>query len=79
MRKSFQGQGLGRHILSYMLDRAKCLGADVVFLEVRESNRRAYNLYCSAGFNEVGRRVRYYPAHEGREDALIMAYSNETS
>ncbi|MET1163096.1 MAG: ribosomal-protein-alanine N-acetyltransferase, partial [Pseudoxanthomonas sp.] len=25
------------------------------------------------GFNEIGRRPRYYPARDGREDALVMA------
>lgn len=75
VRKSYQGQGLGRRLLEHMIDRARSLGADMVFLEVRESNKRAYNLYCSIGFNEVGRRVKYYPAREGREDALILAYS----
>ncbi|MOA65737.1 ribosomal-protein-alanine N-acetyltransferase [compost metagenome] len=43
------------------------------FLEVRESNQSAYRLYERYGFNEVGRRRGYYPAVDGREDALVMA------
>ena len=44
-----------------------------VFLEVRPSNPGAIALYHSEGFNEIGRRPRYYPARDGREDALVMA------
>jgi [ribosomal protein S18]-alanine N-acetyltransferase len=44
-----------------------------VFLEVRPSNAPAISLYHDEGFNEIGRRPRYYPARDGREDALVMA------
>jgi [ribosomal protein S18]-alanine N-acetyltransferase len=44
-----------------------------VFLEVRPSNPQAIALYFDEGFNEIGRRPRYYPAHVGREDAIVMA------
>ena len=47
--------------------------AQRVFLEVRPSNPGAIALYHSEGFNEIGRRPRYYPARDGREDALVMA------
>ena len=36
-------------------------------------NAPAIALYESEGFNEIGRRPRYYPAAHGREDALVMA------
>ena len=48
-------------------------GAVRVFLEVRPSNPAAIALYHDEGFNEIGRRPRYYPAHDGREDAIVMA------
>ena len=35
--------------------------------------RTAIALYHDEGFNEIGRRPRYYPAKDGREDALVMA------
>jgi [ribosomal protein S18]-alanine N-acetyltransferase len=41
-----------------------------MYLEVRESNTRARALYASRGFEEVGRRRRYYRAPV--EDALIL-------
>ena len=30
-------------------------------------------LYHTLGFNEIGRRPNYYPARNGREDAIVMA------
>ena len=48
-------------------------GACRVFLEVRPSNPAAIALYQDEGFNEIGRRPRYYPAIGGREDAIVMA------
>ncbi|MEN8130098.1 MAG: ribosomal protein S18-alanine N-acetyltransferase [Pseudomonadota bacterium] len=68
-----QGRGLGRRILAKILNLARLHDANTAILEVRPSNRRAVSLYLSAGFNEVGRRKRYYPARKGREDALILA------
>lgn len=70
---SAQGKGLGRVLLRHMLAAAKELGAQTVFLEVRESNQVAQGLYLSEEFNELGRRPNYYPAKQGREDAVIMA------
>jgi ribosomal-protein-alanine N-acetyltransferase len=52
---------------------ARSRGAERVFLEVRPSNRGAIALYDQEGFNEIGRRPRYYPARDGREDAIVMA------
>jgi ribosomal protein S18 acetylase RimI-like enzyme len=40
------------------------------FLEVRESNLAARELYCSLGFVEVGRRPKYYQFPE--ETAIVM-------
>ena len=35
---------------------------------------KAIALYERSGFNEIGRRPRYYPAADhGREDAIVMA------
>jgi len=68
-----QGRRLGRRIMTRMLDLAKERGADTAFLEVRPSNRPALALYYSLGFNEIGLRRGYYPATQGREDALVLA------
>ncbi|HEY0503640.1 MAG TPA: ribosomal protein S18-alanine N-acetyltransferase [Lysobacter sp.] len=68
-----QGAGHGRHLLRALMHIARGRGAERVFLEVRPSNTGAIALYHAEGFNEIGRRPRYYPAREGREDALVMA------
>lgn len=69
----FQGQGFGRLLLKQMLSIAHRHGAETIFLEVRPSNTVAIGLYNDTGFNEIGIRPNYYPAKDGREDALIMA------
>ncbi len=68
-----QSRGLGRRLLKRMVDLARWHMADRIFLEVRPSNPVAIALYHSEGFNEIGRRPRYYPAKDGREDAIVMA------
>lgn len=68
-----EGQGLGQRMLQVLLKAARGHGAQRVFLEVRPSNTRAIELYEHSGFNEIGRRPRYYPTHTGREDAIVMA------
>lgn len=65
--------GIGRGMLSELLDVARRMGAVSAFLEVRPSNWGAVALYHGAGFHLIGRRPDYYPAPFGREDALVMA------
>lgn len=62
-------QGLGRALLSFVLDRAAEEGVGSMTLEVRPSNRAALALYEGFGFVEKGRRKRYY--RDNGEDALI--------
>ena len=71
--QNHRSQGLGRHLLGRLLDICRWNGAERIFLEVRPSNPVAIQLYESIGFHEIGRRPRYYPARDGREDAIVMA------
>jgi ribosomal-protein-alanine N-acetyltransferase len=73
IRRDRQGHGYGRQLVEHMLERAQLHDAEIVFLEVRPSNLVACRLYESLGFNEIGVRKNYYPAHVGHEDALVMA------
>jgi len=41
---------------------------------VRTSNIRAQQVYLRYGYRRVGERKNYYPAHQGREDAIVMSY-----
>lgn len=67
---AFRGQGIGKQLLSAMVQilREKQLGW--LTLEVRPSNAAAVGLYEAMGFREVGRRPRYYK--KPTEDALLM-------
>lgn len=67
-----QRKGLGRQMMLHLINEAKKLNADSVFLEVRPTNSGAFRLYKNLGFKIVGRRKDYYPAQNGREDALIL-------
>jgi len=66
---SQQRQGLGRLVLSALLEQGRLLGAHHATLEVAAGNQAACALYRSAGFAEAGRRRRYY---RNGEDALIQ-------
>jgi ribosomal-protein-alanine N-acetyltransferase len=68
-----QGRGHARHLLDRLMRHARALGALSVWLEVRESNVRARAIYERYGFGVLGRRPGYYPAPNGREDALLMS------
>ncbi len=68
-----QGRGHGRRLLRALVQQARMRGVQRLFLEVRPSNPHAITLYEAEGFKEIGRRPRYYPAHAGREDAIVMA------
>lgn len=72
-----QGNGYGRQFLHFVLQQLHGDGADVLFLEVRPSNRVATTLYESFGFREIGVRKDYYPAPLGREDAMVLALQFE--
>ena len=67
-----QRKGIGSALLQHAI---QCVAghADMLFLEVRVSNRKAIELYSKEGFFELGNRKNYYPTHNGHEDALLMA------
>lgn len=73
--QDWQRQGLGRRFLQHLIKVAREYHADMMFLEVRPSNRVARRLYEDIGFNEMATRRAYYPAHDGREDAILMGLS----
>ena len=70
--KPYQKQGLGRTLLEHMVSIAKNNQMANMFLEVRPSNISAIALYENMGFNEMAIRRKYYPAANGREDAVLM-------
>ncbi|MCG6900551.1 MAG: ribosomal protein S18-alanine N-acetyltransferase [Gammaproteobacteria bacterium] len=73
VRPESRQQGIGRKLLRHLVSIARRHNAEVMFLEVRPSNTTARALYEDEGFNELGSRRDYYPAGNGREDAIILA------
>jgi [ribosomal protein S18]-alanine N-acetyltransferase len=62
--------GLGRWLLQRVLELAEHRGTSAAFLEVRQSNWSALELYRSVGFDILGTRRDYYETP--REDAFIL-------
>ena len=60
--------GIARNLLATLISAYP----GVIFLEVRESNRGARNLYKSMDFKEVGRRPEYYS--DPSETAIVIKF-----
>lgn len=66
----FRRQGIAKKLLSHTLRRLMDEGARSSFLEVRESNIAAQEMYRKFGYVKIGRRRRYY--RDNDEDAILM-------
>ena len=66
----FRRRGIGKRLLAHALRHLIEEGARSSFLEVRESNLVARELYRKFGYEETGRRRRYY--NDNHEDAILM-------
>jgi ribosomal-protein-alanine N-acetyltransferase len=64
----FRRQGVARRLVASLI--AGMRGE--IFLEVRESNKAARNLYKSMDFKEVSRREKYYESPA--EAAIVMKF-----
>ena len=70
--EAFRCRGVGRRLLTLLVERAAAAGMSEAFLEVRPSNTAAIRLYLAHGFEQVGMRRGYYQAVGGREDAAVL-------
>jgi ribosomal-protein-alanine N-acetyltransferase len=68
----FQRLGHGSRLLQWLMDEARSRRMTSMFLEVRPSNAKAHSMYTRFGFGQVGIRRDYYPARNGRENALVL-------
>lgn len=69
-------KGIGNALTEAMKDWLRQNNADSVFLEVRESNEPALNMYAKAGFVRISERKAYYSNQDGsRESAIVMRSS----
>ena len=71
---AYQRQGWARVMLDALAVWARGQQAQTLWLEVRLSNSRAYEVYCAQGFKRVGMRKAYYPnGSQPQEDAIVMS------
>ena len=68
----YQRHGYAKALLDYCLAHYRDKGIKACYLEVRESNLVAQQLYERFGFQRVGLRKAYYVSLAGREDAWVM-------
>ena len=66
----YRGTGIGKRMMTHLLERGRCLGAKDFTLEVRQSNENAIKLYERLGFVCEGIRKDFY--RNPTENALIM-------
>jgi ribosomal-protein-alanine N-acetyltransferase len=75
INKNERGMGYGEKLLRKMIIAAEVMGSRKIILEVRLSNKTAYQLYKKLGFEEIGIRKKYYRLPDGREDAYVLSKS----
>ena len=66
----YRGHGFGKKLLTETLRQSIQRGVILATLEVRENNKTAQQMYKNFGFNNIGRRLRYYKDND--EDAILM-------
>lgn len=71
-----RGAGIGKLLLTRLVDLAATEGAEALLLEVRADNAPALGLYERHGFERINVRRRYY--QPGDVDAVIMRKLLET-
>lgn len=71
-----RGLGLGGVLLGQALKDSRNRGCSRMFLEVRENNQAARNLYHNQGFFDVGRRPDYYLGRDGKRYPAITMQRN---
>lgn len=70
--RDWQGRGVAGRVLRFLIEDLRKTWCEMIYLEVRPSNAVARHLYAQFGFKQLGLRRNYYPAINGREDALFM-------
>jgi ribosomal-protein-alanine N-acetyltransferase len=73
VRPVHRRQGVGRRLLTAIVDHVREAGAGTLFLEVGADNPAARALYESMGFQAIAARAAYYRRGEGPPaDAVVM-------
>ena len=70
--RDLQNCGVGKVFLNHLIAQCVNMKIEQLFLEVRESNIAAINLYQNSGFTQVGLRKNYYQGAAKTESALLF-------
>lgn len=68
VKKEKRRQGVADKLISAAINDIKRKGGEKIFLEVRENNAPAINLYLKFGFKRISTRKKYY----GEENAAVF-------
>ena len=71
VRPSYRRQGIGRRLLDWLLESARCAGMASVHLELRTANDAARRFYRAMGFYETVLVPGYYRSGEGRKEGAL--------
>ena len=71
VEKNYRQQGIATSLLSHIIEFSKSNNIKVINLEVSEENFSAFSLYKKLGFEECGRRKKYY---HNTYDAILMKF-----
>lgn len=72
VRRDHWRQGIGRKMLSQLIEFGKSIGLTVIELQVRVDNAGAIALYQSLGFQAIGRFEKFFRINGEYFDALLM-------
>ncbi len=70
--RDFWGRGIGKKLMSMLLDFAKEHDIEIIYLEVRSDNVRAISLYTSFGFEKIGTYRNFFKINGKYFDADLM-------
>lgn len=71
VRPSHRRSGVGRRLLEWLLESARCAGIASVHLELRAGNDAARRFYRAMGFYETVLVPGYYRSGEGRKEGAL--------
>lgn len=73
VRKDFWGKGIGTKMMRGLIEFARSIHVEIIYLEVHSENERAIALYKKLGFVEDGRFKNYIKIGDKYADTIHMA------
>ncbi len=70
--REYWGRGIGSRLLEEMIDFARFVGTEIIYLEARADNTRAVSLYKKFGFSENCKFEKFFKIDGKYYDAVLM-------